>query len=112
MFEHLRYETRQTAQRVALGGFGTLMALTGVGFLSASALMLLLTLTDAITACAIMGGAFVGVGLLIAYTAKPSNFAAAPLHEQAQQDAMPPIAAAFMQGLAQGMSARQSQRRS
>ncbi|MDW3223575.1 MAG: hypothetical protein R8G34_11955 [Paracoccaceae bacterium] len=106
MLERLQNKTRKTAQRIALNSFGALMVLAGIGFLSASALLLLLTLTDAITAFAIMGGAFLGVGLLVVYSAKPTNPNLETDRLEATQEPMPPIAAAFMQGMTQGMAAR------
>ncbi|MBW4706937.1 hypothetical protein KX928_03955 [Roseobacter sp. YSTF-M11] len=108
MFARLRHQLRETAQRFALGGAGALMGLTGIGFLSASALLFLLTLTDPITACAIMGGAFLGTGMLLMMIARPSG-SSGKEHERhmshRDQQEMPPVAAAFMQGMAQGMAA-------
>ncbi|WP_299854002.1 phage holin family protein [uncultured Roseobacter sp.] len=105
MFARLRHQIKKTAQRFALGGIGAVLALSGIGFLSASALLLLLTLTDPITACAIMGGAFLGTGLLFMLAARPSHKHDTPKHTQESQEAMPPVAAAFMQGMAQGLAA-------
>lgn len=107
MIARLRHTIRDTAQRFALGSVGALMGLAGLGFLSASALMLLLTVTDPITACAIMGGAFLGVGLLMMVAARSSGtHHRRETHASGNQQAadMPPIAAAFMQGMAQGMA--------
>ncbi|WP_299672643.1 phage holin family protein [uncultured Roseobacter sp.] len=112
MFARLRRSIRHAAQRFALGSVGALMGLVGLGFLSASGLMLLLTLTDPITACAIMGGAYLGVGLLMMVAARGSGSDDPPaVPQNARQEAqeLPPLAAAFMQGMAQGM-AHQSHR--
>ncbi|MGZ2259778.1 phage holin family protein [Roseobacter sp. A03A-229] len=110
MFARLRRSVRQAAQRFALGSIGALMGLAGLGFLSAAALMLLLTLTDPIMACAIMGGAFLGVGLLMMAVAGASGREDKHLRHQppqTQAEEMPPLAAAFMQGMAQGMAQQQ-----
>lgn len=105
MFAQLRKNLRLTARRFALGSIGTLMDLTGVGFLSASMLMLLLTLTDPITACAIMGGVFLGLGLLlVAEASGPDQRQRNRRPDQTATNDMPPLAAAFMQGMAQGMA--------
>ncbi|GFE49423.1 hypothetical protein So717_11760 [Roseobacter cerasinus] len=108
MLARLQHAARDAAQRFALGGVGALMGLAGVGFLSAAALLFLLTQTDPITACAIMGAGFLGLGLLLMVIARPSR------HKPAKRDVhtrpapreqdMPPIAAAFMQGMAEGMA--------
>ncbi|WP_425657706.1 phage holin family protein [Roseobacter sp. EG26] len=110
MINHLKKKLRRSAQRLALGTLGGIMLLAGLGFFSASALMLLLTMTDPITACAILGGAFAGIGLLmIAVTQSSDNDGhhATADTSSAQKDDMPPLAAAFMQGMAQGMAVRQ-----
>ena len=107
MIARLRQSIRETAKRFALGSIGALMTLTGLGFLSASALLLLLTVTDPMTACAIMGGAFVGVGLILMVAARSSGSDRARANHtpaRASTEEMPPLAAAFMQGMAQGMA--------
>lgn len=91
-----------------MGSVGLLMGLTGVGFLSAAALLFLLTQTDPITACATMGGGFLGIGLILMVTARPSRHASPKRDVHARpaprEQEMPPIAAAFMQGMAEGMA--------
>ncbi|MCV3269941.1 hypothetical protein [Roseobacter sinensis] len=110
MIARIRKTLRHTAQRFALGSFGALMGLAGLGFLSAAALMLLLTMTDPITACAIMGGSFLGIGLLmmaIAGTSNREESSQSRPQTDAQTQDMPPLAAAFLQGVAQGMAQQQ-----
>lgn len=109
MLTHLRQNIRDTAQRFALGSVGAIMVLAGLGFLSASGLMLLLTVTDPITACAIMGGAFLGIGLLMMVAARSSKSDHSRHHRREvhpKTEEMPPLAAAFMQGMMQGMAHR------
>ena len=108
MLARLQHAARDAAQRFALGSVGLLMSLAGIGFLSAAALLFLLTQTDPITACAIMGAGFLGLGLILMVIARPSR------HKSPKRDShdrpaphaqeMPPIAAAFMQGMAEGMA--------
>jgi len=118
MFLGLRYRIHLAVRRYALGGLGGLMALIGLGFLCASGLMLLLTVTDPITACAILGGGFFGLGLILMVLARkprvPVSEATLAASATGQATAtpppaarpMPPLAAAFMTGLSQGMAAR------
>ena len=122
MFLGLRYRIHKAVQRYALGGLGGLMALVGLGFLCASGFMLLLTVTDPITACAIIGCAFLGLGLILLFAArKPrvpvseASLAATPGVQAgapgaAGANVMAPVAAAFAQGIAQGMAARRRRR--
>ena len=114
MFLGLRYRIHKAVQRYTLGGLGGLMALIGLGFLCASGFMLLLTVTDPITACAIIGCAFVGVGLILMFAARrprvpvsEATLAAIPGVQAGVSGAsvMAPVAAAFAQGIAQGMAA-------
>lgn len=113
MFAALRHRIHLTVQRYALGGIGGLMALIGLGFLCASGFMLLLTVTDPITACAIVGCGFFGLGLILMVMARkphsPVRHAPSSGTHADQKPApspMPPLAAAFAQGVAQGMAAR------
>lgn len=108
MFLGLRYRIHKAVQRYALGGLGGLMALIGLGFLCASGFMLLLTVTDPITACAIIGCAFVGVGLILMFAARrprvpvsEATLAATPGVQAGVSGAsvMAPVAAAFAQEL-------------
>ncbi|MBM2290549.1 hypothetical protein JQX09_01405 [Sulfitobacter pseudonitzschiae] len=114
MFLGLRYRIHKAVQRYALGGLGGLMALIGLGFLCASGFMLLLTVTDPITACAIIGCAFFGIGLILMFAARrprvpvsEAALAATPGVQAgvAGTSVMAPVAAAFAQGIAQGMAA-------
>jgi hypothetical protein len=113
MLQALRHRIHLTVQRYALGGIGGLMTLIGLGFLSASGFMLLLTVTDPITASAIFGCGFFGLGLILMVMARkpPRPAHSAPLSgaqagQQPETSPMPPLAAAFAQGVAQGMAAR------
>ncbi|ASM74028.1 MULTISPECIES: phage holin family protein [Roseobacteraceae] len=114
MFLGLRYRIHKAVQRYALGGLGGLMALIGLGFLCAAGFMLLLTVTDPITACAIVGCAFLGAGLILMFLArkprvpvsKPTLEATLGVQAGAPgTSVMIPLAVAFAQGIAQGIAA-------
>lgn len=117
MLGQLKYKARKAARRTALGGLGVMMSLTGLGFLTASAYLFLLTQTDAITASLIMGGVFVGLGLILLALASgdgdnaddtatsPATRAPQPLPE-AEHSPLTPVAVAFLDGLHQGMAVR------
>jgi hypothetical protein len=114
MFLGLRYRIHKAVQRYALGGLGGLMAFVGLGFLCASGFMLLLTVTDPITACAIIGCAFLGIGLILLFAARrprvpvsEASLAATPGVQAGAPgtNVMAPLAVAFAQGIAQGMAA-------
>ncbi|WP_339769087.1 hypothetical protein [uncultured Pseudosulfitobacter sp.] len=118
MFLGLRYRIHKAVQRYALGGLGGLMAFVGLGFLCASGFMLLLTVTDPITACAIIGCAFLGIGLILLFAARrprvpvsEASLAATPGVQAGAPGTAPgtnvmaPLAVAFAQGIAQGMAA-------
>ncbi len=85
------------------------MSIVGLGFFSASLLMFLLTVTDAITASAIMGGGYLGLGLIFMVAARGTTSETTQTSSQKVPEApdtrdMPPLAAAFMHGMAQGMA--------
>ncbi|MEL6466386.1 MAG: phage holin family protein [Pseudomonadota bacterium] len=111
MLQALKDSVAQTAQRAALGGLGGLLMLTGVGFLTAALFLYLLTQTDPITACLMIGGGFAGIGLILLGLSRSSGGTTkkhTPQTAQAElpQSAMTPVVVAFLDGLQQGMAAR------
>ncbi|MBY5933472.1 phage holin family protein [Tateyamaria omphalii] len=112
MLTQIKQNVAQTAQRAALGGLGGICLLAGVGFLTAALFMYLLTQTDPITACLIIGGGFSGLGLVfvgLSRTGKSSPPAAvATAQASPSASAMTPVMLAFLDGLQQGMAARQA----
>lgn len=104
-----RRKIRRAAQRLALGGAGSLMGLVGIGFLSAALWLYLAMLAGAILACVIVGCGFLGFGLVLMMLAAGEDTAQAGTTRQdtpkSTQD-LPPLASAFMHGMEQGMAAR------
>lgn len=118
MLSGLKNKARQAARRTALGGFGLILALTGLGFLSGAAYMFLLTQTDAITAALVMGGVFMGLGFIFIALASAgqdeeddrSEAVAKAKLPEAEHSPLTPVAVAFLDGVHQGMAVRRAQR--
>ena len=112
MLTQLKRHVAQTAQRAALGGLGGMCLLAGVGFLTAALFLYLLTQTDPISASLIVGGGFSGVGLVLIGVSRVGTTTSSPGQETAQAappaSAMTPVMLAFLDGLQQGMAARQT----
>ncbi|MEM8655273.1 MAG: phage holin family protein [Pseudomonadota bacterium] len=110
MLQALKDNIAQTAQRAALGGLGGLLMLAGVGFLTSALFLYLLTQTDPITACLVVGGGFSGLGLILLAISSSGRRVKPPAPKVAQPDlphsAMTPVVVAFLDGLQQGMAAR------
>ncbi|WP_052249560.1 phage holin family protein [Tateyamaria sp. ANG-S1] len=112
MLAQIKHNVAQTAQRAALGGLGGICLLAGVGFLTTALFMYLLTQTDPITTCLIIGGGFSGIGLVfvgLSRTGKPSKPPAVATAQAAPSaSAMTPVMLAFLDGVQKGMAARQA----
>jgi len=97
---------KTAVQRTALGGFGALMVLVGLGFLSAAGFMLLQVEYGAQVGCLVLGSAYLGAGLIAIAMARSK-----PDPVQNTQDAQNPIiplAAAFLDGLNEGIAAQKA----
>ena len=64
MFYALRRSARLTARAVALSAAGGLMVAVGAGFLTVAAWIMLATAYDTLTAAAIIGAVYMGIGLI------------------------------------------------
>lgn len=110
MLNSFKQTIARTLQRAALGGLGGVFIFSGVGFLTAGFFLFLLTQTDPITACLILGGVFVGAGLILVglTQSNPSKRKAdeTPVNDQTNGSPMAPVVLAFLDGLQQGMAAR------
>ncbi len=108
----LNYTARTMALRSALGLFGMVMLLVGIGFLTAAGWIALRLVATPLDAALIVGGCFAGFGvlvLLIARIARPRRPVVAPpamTAQSAQVQAFATIAAAFVQGIGAGLAAR------
>ncbi len=108
----LNYTAKTMALRSALGLFGAVMLLVGIGFLTAAGWIGLRLVATPLDAALIIGGSFAGLGilvLLIARIARPRRPVVAPpamTTQSAQVQAFATIAAAFVQGVGAGIAAR------
>lgn len=101
-------QVRRALRRVAMSGFATLLSLAGLGFLTVSASLFLLTVTDAITTFAILGCAYVGAGLLLfvgASRTQEETARAQARSTDSQKDTTESLVAAFMHGMSEGRDA-------
>ena len=102
----LKHRLSVAIRRTALGGIGVLLALVGIGFLTAAGYIYLSAVTTSLEACLILGGAFVGVGMLFALLARPSvHHEPIPAAHTATADPAT-LVTTFMAGVAQGIAAR------
>lgn len=104
-----KHKMRRAAQRLALGGAGSLMGIIGIGFLSAALWLYLATVAGAILACMIVGCGFLGLGLVLMMLASgddTDHAATARQDTPKSPEGLPPLASAFMHGMEQGIAAR------
>lgn len=113
----LKRKMRALAHQAALGGAAALMLLTGLGFLTASAYLALVAVTDPVTATLAIGGAYFGLGLILFVSARDGE--PKTTHEQqahfgnrasddppASSEPADDIAHAFMAGFKEGAETR------
>ena len=118
MFDHLQsriHDAASRAGRTAAIGLGASVALcVGLGFLTLSAWLFLLTVTEPAMAALIIGGVYTGTAL-IAFatlsssdrnTRKPSAKLQEKTAEAEEEAPLPPLAQAFVSGLRAGARAR------
>lgn len=111
MLGALKHTISRTMQRAALGGLGGLLTLVGTGFLTTALYLYVQMQSDPITACLILGGGFVGLGLLVLGLSRGNNndahlIARATPQPVATQAPIALVIAAFLDGLQQGLAAR------
>jgi hypothetical protein len=82
------------------------MVVVGLAFLTAALALYLWTVTDPITACLILGLGYAGLGLILIFapSGRTEGPTPAPPPDKTAQAEMPPIAAAFVQGMNQGIA--------
>ncbi|SDX44965.1 phage holin family protein [Litoreibacter albidus] len=106
MFEAIEYKAKTAARKVALSSLGGLMLAVGLGFLTAAAWMYVTLIADAMTAALVIGGAYVGLGLILmglSSARKVETHHATPTPASSQP---PPLMQAFLQGMQAGAQAQ------
>lgn len=101
---HIKLRVKDTVRRTALGGVGALFALVGIGFLTAAGYIALARALGTLDALLIVGGVFVGLGLVVIAIAGRR-----PRHRVPPTPQPTELASAFIQGMSQG--ARVARRR-
>ncbi len=109
----------RTARKAAFGAGGLVCIGIGLGFMTAAAWLFLITVTTALSAALIIGGAYLGLGLVLIGVAsssgKGSSHADASRHasKPAHEDPaimVPQLINAFTSGLAAGQRTRSGSR--
>lgn len=111
MLETLRTSAARAARRSALGLIGILTLTVGLGFLTASLWIFLVTIADSLTAAVTVGSAYVGIGLILlalatARNAEPRSHVRAERPLTTRMDVLVGIAVAFLEGLGAGLGSR------
>ena len=104
MFDRLKHTAKDTARRTAIGALGSVFVAIGVAMLTVSAWLALLLVTTPAIAALILGGAYLGVGLVILGLSGPDRaHRPAAAHSTAPEpDPMARLATAFLQGMETG----------
>ncbi len=117
MLDGLKSKATRTAKRAGLLSGGLLAICVGLAFFTGAAWLYLSAVTDPLTAALVLGGAYLGLGLLtigIALSGGSEDHHAATLaHGPARQEpqaAQPPLMQAFLHGMQAGVSATQHRR--
>lgn len=111
MFTGLTTRLRLVGRKVALTGTGAVLALIGAGFLTGAVFLALAAAHGAILACVVVGGGYLGLGLIAialgtghhAATVPPVKAATPVVHTGA--DMAGPLATAFVVGIQNGIAA-------
>lgn len=117
MLSGVKNAAAQAARRAALLSAGLLCFAVGVGFLTASAWIILSLAYGSATAAAIIGSAYAGLGLIIvaialgqgSHHSSDSGLHAATSPQKAPPSDAPPLLQAFMFGVQAGASADKRQ---
>ena len=117
MFAHLVHKVQnaaaRTARKAALGLGAAICIAVGLGFLTAAAWLFIISVTTALNAALIIGGAYCGLGLvLIGMASADGPKRSTPPHStqagspQKADDIAPQIIEAFLTGLKAGQRSR------
>ncbi len=117
MLGSLKSKAAKTAKRAGLLTGGLLAMTVGAAFLTVAAWIYLAAVTDTLTAALVIGGAYSGIGLLLAgmaSTGSSQDTEAEAAHHAAQQShtagEQPPLVQAFLVGMQAGANATASRR--
>lgn len=110
LLHSLRRSVRRTAGRLAMTSVAGLLVAVGIGFLTAALWMLIAATHGAMMAATIIGGLYVGVGLIMIAVAMPDR----SRHHHHHTPAVDPTAlmmAQIAEGFVTGMRAGRATRR-
>ena len=107
MFSGLQYKLRLTARRAALGAVGVSLITVGLAFLTVAAFSGLMLVTTLPIAALVLGGAYLGIGLIVMGISGGSSHASPPT-ARTQEAPTDLVTSAFMQGMQTGASVRQT----
>ena len=105
----LRRKARAAARQAALGAVGVTLIVVGVLFLTLSAYIALSLATEPVVAALILGGAYLGTGLITLAFIGPKEADQAPPRDQLTADG-DTLASAFLQGMQTGTVVRRTLR--
>lgn len=118
MLATVTYAARDAAKRTAFGFVSMLFLVVGLGFFSVAGWIAIVAAADVMTAALVLGGGYVGLGLILAALA--ARRTRVPVHAAHPAAAAPPghpagnaalflgIAEALAAGIAAGQTARQA----
>lgn len=108
MLGAIEHRLARAAQRSALAGVGTLLALVGLGFMTVAGWLVLEELRDATFAALVLGLVYLGLGIIAVACAfsRPTP----PPPPQVQPNPMAALFPAFMAGFEQGRDMRAPRR--
>jgi hypothetical protein len=108
----LKLQARAAARRAGFTFLGTVFLLIGIGFLTAAAWIVLSEMRDPLFAALVLGGVFVGLGLIF-FGISMSRYVRVrvaapppPAGTHALAYALPALAEAFMMGISAGSATR------
>lgn len=116
MLQAMKQSLRHAGRRIVLTGAGAVLSMIGAGFLTVALFLALAAWQGAIFACVVMGGLYLGFGLILVASGfvrpatapgdAPHHVAPAPAAAIPRSDVLAAVVAAFLGGLQDGMAAR------
>lgn len=106
MLEAIEHKAKTAARKVALSSLGGLMLSVGLGFLTAAAWMYIALVADAMTAALVIGGTYVGLGLILMGLSSAREVGTHHSTRTSAPSQPPPLMQAFLQGMQAGAQAQ------